>query len=43
LTRRATAATRSVKALISKEASVKSDLIQLGPSSSKLPEHIPPE
>jgi hypothetical protein len=43
LTRRATAANRSQKAQISKDASVRSDLIQLGPSSSKLPDHIPPE
>jgi 1-phosphatidylinositol-4-phosphate 5-kinase len=43
LARRATAANRSTKALIAKEASVRSDLIQLGPSTSKLPDNIPPE
>jgi hypothetical protein len=42
LSRRATAATRQSKAQIVKEG-LKTDLQQLGPSSSKLPDNIPPE
>ena len=42
LSRRATASTRKTKQQIFKEG-VKSDLVQLGPSTSKLPENIPPE
>jgi 1-phosphatidylinositol-4-phosphate 5-kinase len=43
LSRRATATTRSVKAQISKEASQKVDLLQLGPSAAAFPAQSPPE
>jgi hypothetical protein len=42
LSRRATAAGRTTKAQIFKDG-VKLDLMQLGPSPSKLPESVPPE
>lgn len=42
LSRRATASTRTTKAQIFKEG-VRTDLMQLGPSTSKLPENVPPE
>lgn len=42
LSRRATAISRKTKNLIFNEEA-KNDLVQLGPSSSKLPENIPPE
>ncbi|KAI8892482.1 hypothetical protein BC833DRAFT_532808 [Globomyces pollinis-pini] len=43
LSRRATAANRMSKAQILKEASVHTDVMQLGPSKSKLPDRVPPE
>lgn len=43
LNRRATATTRNLKHALAKDAFVKQDLRQLGPSSSKLPDQAPPE
>ena len=43
LNRRATATTRNLKHTIGKDVFVKSDLRQLGPSTSKLPDQAPPE
>ncbi|KAL5032172.1 hypothetical protein BDV3_000763 [Batrachochytrium dendrobatidis] len=43
LSRRATAANRMSKAQVIRKAMVESDIMQLGPSSSKLPDNAPPE
>ncbi|KAH6577382.1 hypothetical protein BASA62_000919 [Batrachochytrium salamandrivorans] len=43
LSRRATASTRGSKAQVIKKAMVESDIMQLGPSTSRLPDNVPPE
>ncbi|KAJ1342827.1 hypothetical protein BSLG_002646 [Batrachochytrium salamandrivorans] len=43
LSRRATASTRGSKAQVIKKAMVESDIMQLGPSTSRLPDNVPPD
>lgn len=43
LSRRATAPNRLSKAQIMRDSSVLSDIVQLGPSTSKLPDQVPTE